>query len=161
MRRVTHFLGILTLGLLVVGSGSAWAQSSAPASTQPTAASKKSEEYKESKAMQSAELRHSNMHFVRGRITAIDTSASPETVTMNVGRGKNIKAMGVEVPSTVKIMEGKSAKTLSDVKVGDRVAMRYAREKNRLVAEQIHILGGGHIAKAGSHTGNPAASKKS
>jgi hypothetical protein len=40
----------------------------------------------------------------------------------------------------VKIHEGKTVKTLADIKVGDRVWMKYDRSSDRLIADSIRIL---------------------
>jgi hypothetical protein len=57
-------------------------------------------------------------------------------------RGKEEETVGVEVPPTAKITQGKAAKTLADIKVGDRVWMKYDRTSDKLVADQIRILPG-------------------
>jgi len=162
MRRVTHILGTVTLGVLMVGGGAAWAQNSGmPATPTPAKTESQNQEHKESKAVQSQESRHaaqhSNVRSVRGRVTAVETSASPETLTMTAGSGTKMETVGVDVPSTTKIIEGKSAKKLGDITVGDRIALRYERQNDRLVAQQIRILGTPHGAKAASHTGPAAA----
>ncbi len=101
---------------------------------------------------------------VRGPVTAVDASANPNTLVMQTGSGKQAMTVGVDVPSTTNIMKGKTKISLSDIKVGDRVALRYDRTNDRLVAEQIRILpAGSKAAKAetskGSATATPAASK--
>ena len=76
--------------------------------------------------------------IVRGEVTAVETTA--KTLTVKTMRNKKEDIIGVEVPDTVKITEGKAAKTLADIKVGDRVWMKYDRMSNKLVADEIHIL---------------------
>ncbi len=167
MRRITGVLGVATLGLLIV-TGSGWAQTAnAPATSQPTPAKTetKSQEHKEGKALQTKESRHAarktNERYVRGRVTAVETSASPETLTMNVGKGKHAETVGVDVPASTKILEGTSVKTLGDVKVGDQVALRYVRQPNHLVAQQIRTLRGTQMRKASTHASKPAMPKQS
>jgi len=46
------------------------------------------------------------------------------------------------------IREGKVAKSLSDIKVGDRVWLQYQRSNDRLVAETIRLMPPAHSASA-------------
>jgi hypothetical protein len=75
---------------------------------------------------------------VQGEVTAVETAA--KTLSVKTMRNKKEEIIGVEVPDTVKITQGKTAKTLSDIKVGERVWMKYDRMSDKLVADQIHIL---------------------
>ena len=69
-----------------------------------------------------------------------------KTLSVNAMRGKQAETVGVDVPDTAKIMQGKTAKTLADIKVGDRVWMKCDRMSDKLVADQIHILSPGKAA---------------
>ncbi len=165
MRHMSSVLGALTLGLVLVGSGAAMAQTSpSPAPTPAPKSESKAQEHKESSAMQSKEVRHAsanrNMRYARGRVTAVETSASPETVTLNTGTGKQAKTVGVDVPSTTKITEGKMTKSLNDIKVGEQIAVRYERQNDHLVAQQIRILPASHMRKAASHASKPSTMPK-
>jgi hypothetical protein len=75
---------------------------------------------------------------VRGEVTAVETTA--KTLTVKTMRNKKEDIIGVEVPDTVKITQGKAVKTLADIKVGDHVWMKYDRMSQKLVADTIHIL---------------------
>jgi hypothetical protein len=55
-------------------------------------------------------------------------------------RGKAEESIGVTVPATARISQGKAAKTLTDIKVGDRVWVKYDQMKDRKEADQIRIL---------------------
>ena len=84
------------------------------------------------------------MKAVRGQVMAVDPSA--KTLSVKPTHGKEAKEIGVEVPDTVKIMQGKATKTLAEVKVGDRIYLQYDQMGNKLVADQIHILRPGNSA---------------
>jgi hypothetical protein len=75
---------------------------------------------------------------VRGEVTAVETIA--KTLSVKTMRNKKEETIGVDIPDAVKITEGKAAKTLADIKVGDRVWMKYDRMSDKLVADEIHIL---------------------
>ncbi len=167
MRGARLALTLLAAGTLALGTSSAFAAGSAatamtPAKPATTEMSKekatvpKQAEAKESEVQQQKEARAAKNgekeigvnRIVRGEVTHVETSANPQTLTMNVKLGKQVETVGVDVPATAKITEGKTTKTLADVKVGDRVWMRYDRTSNGLVADQIRILGTGKVAKA-------------
>jgi len=165
MRHISSVLGALTLGLFMVGSGAAVAQTSpAPAASPAPKNESKAQEHKESSATQSKEVRHAsanrNLRYVRGEVTAVETSASPETLTMTTGSGEKAQTIGVDVPSSTKITEGKRSKSLNDIKVGEHVALRYERQSDRLVAQQIHILQNDHTATTSTHPAMPASTPK-
>lgn len=147
MRERKRLMVLLAAGVLALGPGVAFAGSSdsskAPEGAKATQVSS-SPASKESKASESTKYFKEKgvkaERAVRGEVTAVESSANPPTLTLKVMRGKQEEAIGVDVPSGVKIREGKATKTLADVKVGDRVWMRYDHTKDRLVAEQIRIL---------------------
>ncbi len=183
MRGTKVALALLAAGTLALGTGSALAAESAapaappakPATTEMSkgqAAAPKTNEAKESKAQQQQEVKASKNgekevgvdRIVRGEVTHVETAATPPTLTVSVKRGKQADTVGVDVPSTAKITEGKTVKTLADIKVGDRVWMRYDRTSNGLVADQIHILGMPKVAKSAkseSYTKTTPAAPKS
>ncbi len=49
--------------------------------------------------------------------------------------------LGVEVPAGLAITAGGKTKKLEDPKSGERVSLRWVREKDRLVAESIAVVG--------------------
>ncbi len=189
MRGTKTALALLAAGTLALGTGSVFAaESSAPAATpaKPSATEMSkttapmTNEAKESKTQQQAARTSKNTEkevgvdrIVRGEVTHVESTATPPTLTVRVKRGKQTDTVGVDVPSTAKITEGKATKTLADIKVGDRVWMRYDRTSNGLVADQIHILGMPKVAKnekgesyakkasaaSKTETATPAASK--
>ena len=63
----------------------------------------------------------------RGELTAVDSTATPPTVTLKVLKGKQSKTMTIEVPSSAKILEGKTTKAMADLTVGERVQVKYDR----------------------------------
>ncbi len=142
-----------------------------PAATQPPSGKKaaaKSEETRETKGQQQREARATKEErgekemapdrVVRGSVTAVDTAATPNTLVMQAELGKQPATIGVDVPATTKIIEGKAKKSLTDIKPGDHVWMRYDRLSDRLVAEQIRILPpGSRMAKAQKGEKSPKA----
>ncbi len=194
MRGAKLVIALLAAGALVLGTGYAFAQQSpytttapstsmTPSATTPPPASatpsgsttpEKAVTPKESKAMQPKQSREAKEEkgekevardrVVRGSVTAVDITANPNTLVLQAQTGKEPTTIGVDVPPSAKITEGKAKKSLSDIKVGDRVMLRYDRTKDRLVAEQIRILpAGSQMSRAGKLKGStqatPAASK--
>ena len=53
--------------------------------------------------------------------------------------GKSIMTIGAEVPDKASITAGKAPKTLADIKVGDKIRMKWVREENKLVVQSIAI----------------------
>ncbi|HSB80942.1 MAG TPA: hypothetical protein VLM91_19335 [Candidatus Methylomirabilis sp.] len=167
MRGARLALVVLAAGTLALGTSAVFAAESAATTTAPTkpaattgmstekAVAPKPAEAKESKAQQQKEAQAAKNRekengvdrVVRGEVTHVETSANPPTLTVNVMRGKQAETVGVDVPAGAKIMAGKSMKSLADIKVGDRVWMRYDRTSDRLVADQIRILGMSKVAK--------------
>ncbi len=48
--------------------------------------------------------------------------------------------LGLEVPESLAITVGGKTKKLEDLRTGERVRLRWIREKDRLVAESIEVL---------------------
>jgi len=78
--------------------------------------------------------------IVRGELTAVDSTATPPTVTLKVPKGKQDETMTIAVPPTAKILEGKTVKAVADLAMGEHVRIKYDRTQDKLVADQIHIL---------------------
>jgi len=76
----------------------------------------------------------------RGEVTAVDSMATPPTMTLKVVKGKASKTLTIEVPSSAKILQGKTAKAMADLSVGEHVRVTYDRTQGKLEADQIHIL---------------------
>ena len=159
MRRgqvATVVIGVWTAASLALGTGLALAatpesktpeaaKSPAVTTPAPAAAAKEATEYKTEQktdkaqaAMEKGEKEVAADRTVRGEVTAVETMA--KTLTVKTMRNKMEDIIGVEVPDAVKISQGKAAKTLADIKVGDHVWMKYDRMSNKLVADTIHIL---------------------
>ncbi|HSB72416.1 MAG TPA: hypothetical protein VLT62_24055 [Candidatus Methylomirabilis sp.] len=171
MQSRMRLMALLAAGSLALAAGVAVA-----ATSESTESSKKPEASKtsatpastESKKMQARpagkEQETAADRSARGIVTAVEPSANPATLTIKAMRGKQEETVGVDVPASAKIHEGKAAKTLADIKVGDRVWMKYDRTSDKLVADSIRILkpagktsarkGSGEYGKA-----TPAASK--
>jgi hypothetical protein len=150
-------IAVCVAGSVALGTGLALAattESKAPepakAAAMPAAPAKASgeKEAQEPKAEQKAEKASTATgkaekevaadRTVKGQVTAVEIAA--KTLSVKTMRNKKEEIIGVEVPDTVKITQGKTAKTLSDIKVGEHVWMKYDRMSDKLVADQIHIL---------------------
>ena len=151
-------IGVCTAGSLALGAGPAFAATTeskapepanAPAAATPApakaSAEKGASEYKAEQKAEKApaakakgEKEAAADRTVRGEVTAVEATA--KTLSVKTMRNKKEETIGVEVPDAVKITQGKAVKTLADIKVGDRVWMKYDRMSDKLVADQIHIL---------------------
>jgi hypothetical protein len=152
-------IGVWTAGSLALAAGLALAATTetktpeaakAPAVAAPAAPAKASgeKEAQETKAEQKAEKAQvakekgekevAADRTVRGEVTAVESTA--KTLSVKTMRNKKEDIIGVDVPDTVKITQGKAVKTLADIKVGDHVWMKYDRMSDKLVADTIHIL---------------------
>ena len=80
----------------------------------------------------------SEVHRVRGEVTAVEPGA--KTMVVNAMEGKRALDVGVDIGEKTIIREGKANKTLNDIKVGDHVWMRYEKTNDKLVADYIRIL---------------------
>jgi len=133
MRGTQVLLALLAAGSLTLGAGLALAastESKAPEGSKTPAVSKAPATAGEKEAAVD--------RIVRGEVTAVETGA--KTLTVKAMRGKEVETVAVEVPDTAKIHQGKATKVLADIKVGDRVWMKYDRMSDKLVADQIRIL---------------------
>ncbi|OGW23976.1 MAG: hypothetical protein A2X59_13520 [Nitrospirae bacterium GWC2_42_7] len=72
---------------------------------------------------------------VTGEVTAVDAKAN----TLTVKKGKD--EVTVTVDDKTKIMAGKDKKTLADVKVSDKVTVRYKIADGSNVAKSIELNG--------------------
>jgi hypothetical protein len=90
----------------------------------------------------------SEIRQVRGEVIAVESQASPMTLTLNAMEGKQQLTVGVDVTDKTMIREGKVVKSLSDIKVGDHVWLKYQRSNDRLVAETIRLMPPTHSASA-------------
>ncbi len=72
-----------------------------------------------------------------GKVVAVELGS--KTIVMDATVGKSVMTVGAEVPDKASIMAGNVAKKLSDIKVGDKIRMRYVREEDKLVVQSIAI----------------------
>jgi hypothetical protein len=160
MRAPQVILALIAAATLALGAGTALAASGSPATeaakapavAAPAPAAKtpavKMEKAKESPPTQKAEKAREEKgekevtidRVAEGVVTHVEPTAAPPTLVMKTMAGKEELIVGVDVPANTIIREGKTAKQLEDIHVGDRVWMRWDRLDNRLVADQIHIL---------------------
>jgi Cu/Ag efflux protein CusF len=82
-----------------------------------------------------AEKKAAAKHTV-GNVAAVDETAKTITV-----KGKKHEVM-VSVNDKTKIMAGKDAKTLADVKTGETVSVKYKEENGKNIAESVDIHSG-------------------
>jgi hypothetical protein len=137
MHNEKRLMALLAAGSLVFGAGIALAASSESTEySQKPEASKATHTAKET----AGEKETASDRTARGTVTAVEPSANPATLTLKVMRGKQEETIGVDVPAGVKIHEGKAVKTLSDIKLGDQVWMKYDRTSDKLIADSIRIL---------------------
>lgn len=161
MRKVKGLMTLLAAGALALGAGvtlAATGEKAPEAAKTPTVsnapATAGNQEAKETKAVQQSEKTQATREegeketavdrIVRGEVTAVEPTA--KALTVKAMLGKEPTTVGVDVPDTARITQGKAMKTLADIKVGDRVWMKYDRMSDRLVADQIHILRPGKTA---------------
>ena len=71
---------------------------------------------------------------VTGEVAAVDAKANTLTV-----KGKKGDVM-VSTDDKTKVMAGKDAKTLADVKVGDKVTVKYTEANGKNVATKVSIM---------------------
>ncbi len=74
---------------------------------------------------------------VVGKAVAVELGS--RTIVMEATLGKSILTVGAEVPDKASITAGKVAKSLSGIKVGDKIRMKYVREEDKLVVQSIAI----------------------
>lgn len=135
MSAVKFWMGLPAVGVLALCAGVALAApygSTTPEGVQPPAA----------KAAPTRPAHHS----VRGEVTAVEAGANPPTLVVKAMRGKQELTVGVDITDKTVIHQGKTKKTPTDIKVGDRVWMKYEQTKEKQVADEIHILKPAHMA---------------
>ncbi len=89
------------------------------------------------------------MHEGAGVVTAVEPDAHPQTVVVETKAGNQEMTVGAYVFDQTKITEGRSEKGLGDVKVGDRVWIRWKKTDDALIADSIRILGPANQAAQG------------
>ena len=132
----TMLVSTLATGALLLGAQAVLASTGAAKTTD------------ESKAPSAHSAQKSEIHRVSGEVVAVEPQASPMTLTLNTMQGKQQLTVGVDVTDKTMIREGKIAKSLSDIKIGDRVWLQYQRSNDTLVAETIRLMPPTHSASA-------------
>ena len=87
--------------------------------------------------MVGAALAKGEVRDVVGKVVAVELGS--KTIVMETPAGKSVMTVGAEVPDKATITAGKATKSLSDIKVGDKIRMKYVREEDRLVVQSIAI----------------------
>jgi hypothetical protein len=126
MRGTHRLLVLVAAGALILGTGLAFAKTGTSKTTEG------------SKAIATRTERKAEIHRVRGEVTAVEPGA--KTMVVNAMEGKKALDVGVDVTDKTIIRQGKANKTLGDIKVGDRVWMKYEKTSDKLVADYIRIL---------------------
>jgi hypothetical protein len=126
MRGSQKLLALVAAGALTLGAAVALA---APDTSKAAEATKPSATQAEKKA---------EFHRVRGEVTAVEPGA--KTMVVKAMEGKKTLDVGVDITGKTIIRQGKANKTLDDIKVGDRVWMKYEKASDKLVADFVRIL---------------------
>lgn len=132
MRGSKKIMVLVAASSLTLGAGLALASSDTSKATGATNSSPSQMEKK------------SEVRRVRGEVTAVEPGA--KTMVVKAMEGKKALDVGVDVTDKTIIREGKANKTLGDIKVGDRVWMKYEKAGDKLVAEYIRILKPANVA---------------
>lgn len=88
---------------------------------------------------------------VSGKVVATDTQATPNTIVVKVGSGKEALIVGADVTGKTVIRMGKRAIKLGDLKTGEMVSMAYTRD-DYVVATSIKT----HKAHKAAHKAKKA-----
>jgi len=155
MRTSPMIVTLVAAGTLALGAGVALAAptntaaegsktpavaATTPVAKTPAVKTKAKESPATQKAEQAREQKGEMRRSAEGVVTHVEPQAVPPTLVMKTQEGKQELIVGVDVPATTIIREGKSVKSLQDLKPGDRLWMRWTRAENRLVADAIHVL---------------------
>ena len=126
MRNPERVLAFVVAASLALGGGVAFASSN----TSKTSAGNTPSV---TKAEKKSEVRR-----VRGEVTAVEPGA--KTMVVKAMEGSKSLDIGVDITDKTIIREGKATKTLADLKIGDRVRLKYEKTADKLVADDIRIL---------------------
>ncbi len=72
---------------------------------------------------------------VRGELTAVQ----PDSMTVKL-MGKETHTLNIGLSDKTRVHEGKTAKSVSDLKVGERIAVRYDQTAKAKPADSVNIL---------------------
>jgi len=77
---------------------------------------------------------------VRGTVVATDVTVDPPTIVVQVLLpNDDALVIGARVPADAKIMRGKQAARLVDVKVGEKADVTCLKRADGLVARSVHV----------------------
>ena len=77
---------------------------------------------------------------VRGTVVAADATVDPPTIVVQVLLPHNeTLVVGARVPADARIMRGKQAARLADVKVGETADITYLKTADGLIAQSVHV----------------------
>jgi hypothetical protein len=77
---------------------------------------------------------------VRGTVVATDVTVDPQTIVVQVLLPHNeALVVGARVPTDARIMRGKQAAQLGDVKVGEKADITYLKTADGLIARSVHV----------------------
>ncbi len=77
---------------------------------------------------------------VRGTVVAADVTVDPPTIVVQVLLPNNeALVVGARVPTDARIMRGKQASRLADVKVGEKADITYLKTADGLIAQSVHV----------------------
>jgi Cu/Ag efflux protein CusF len=113
-----------------------------PVKAAPAAAEKKAEPVKAEKKAAPVKVKQ-----VTGDVSAVDAKA--KTITVKGKKGDTV----VTCDDKTKIMMGKDVKTIADVKVGDKVTVKFSEADGKMTAKSVAI-------KAAEKKAEPAKTEK-
>ena len=122
---------IVSLVLVVSFAGLSFAAEKAADKKAPAMADKKAPAMEEKKAP--AMAKKATVKQVTGEVAAVDAMA--KTITVKAKKGETT----VTADDKTKVMMGKEKKTIADVKVGDKVTVKYSEADGKMVAKSVAI----------------------
>ncbi len=79
-----------------------------------------------------------NIHQITGSVIAVDHFS--KNISVQKKRGEKVIGAVITIDSQTEIREGDASKSLSDIKVGDKVIIKYTKSDNRNIAKNIEII---------------------
>ncbi|MDH4155349.1 MAG: hypothetical protein OEV01_16345 [Nitrospira sp.] len=77
---------------------------------------------------------------VQGTVVATDVTVDPPTIVVQVLLPHNeALVVGARVPTDARIVRGKQAARLADVKVGEKADITYVKTADGLIARSVHL----------------------
>lgn len=124
MTTVKTLVGLSTAVMLVMlGTGTSLATTPVPAKSKPA---------------ETQTMKHSAIQTVAGTLSAVNPDTKTVEVTVPKGKADHL-IVGATVTDQTVIKEGKTRKSLADLKVGEHVRMKFERVSSGDVAKMILI----------------------